>query len=50
MIPRKVVYQLVVDAWSVDCPEFEQSGDRTLVQNADLVVECLGDYSSLFVV
>ena len=46
-IPRQVVRQLVVDAWLVDRPEYERSGVRSLIQSANLVIECCGDYSSL---
>ena len=47
-ILRQVICQLV-DAWLVDRPELERSGHRPLVQSADLIVECLVEYSYLFV-
>ena len=47
-IALQVVCQLVVDTWSVNCLKLERSGDRPLVQSANLIVG-LGDYSYLFV-
>ena len=48
-ILQQVVCQLIVDDWSVDRLESQQSRNRPLVQSADIIIEGLGDHSSLFV-
>ena len=47
-ILQQVVCQLI-DTWSVNRLEPKQSGDCPLVQSARLIIEGLGDHSSLLV-